>query len=318
MKKRRVAAWRSLLFCCAVLFASHVALGQEKNEALAARIQPSIVAILTYGEDEAIMQRDSGFFVSKTGEVLTSLRILNGAKRIVVKTADGKIHKILKLVAADSKLFRLSMDSPGTDTQPLQLCSQIPKTGEPVAIIGPQGAGPGIQKGTILKVEEGAGYDRVIRVSADVSVGLTGAPVVNIKGEVIGIAVTGDEKGQAGGVAVLRDRVVNVTSDGAPVFGVRVAPTSSGDPTAVIEAAVMKGEAIKRVQPRPPIVRVSGTAVVEITVDEEGNVIFARGLSGHPLIKSAAENAAREWKFSPSTVAGIPVRVIGSLSFNFQ
>ena len=100
MKERQVVARQSLhalLVCCAVLFVSHAARGQERIEALVSRIQPSIVAILTLGEDGAILQQDIGFFVSKTGDVLTSLRISKGAKRIVVSTADGKIHKILKL-----------------------------------------------------------------------------------------------------------------------------------------------------------------------------------------------------------------------------
>jgi protein TonB len=63
--------------------------------------------------------------------------------------------------------------------------------------------------------------------------------------------------------------------------------------------------------------QVSGPVVVEITVDEEGNVISARAVSGHPLLRDAAVEAARQWNFTPTTLQGEPVKVIGTLTFNF-
>jgi len=56
----------------------------------------------------------------------------------------------------------------------------------------------------------------------------------------------------------------------------------------------------------------------EVTVDESGNVISARSISGHPLLKDAAEAAARGWQFSPTYLSGLPVKVIGTISFNFS
>jgi protein TonB len=70
----------------------------------------------------------------------------------------------------------------------------------------------------------------------------------------------------------------------------------------------------------PPLARaaqVSGSVVVEVAIDEEGNVFHARALSGHPLLKDAAIEAARGWKFAPTTLEGKAVKVIGSLTFNF-
>jgi TonB family protein len=85
---------------------------------------------------------------------------------------------------------------------------------------------------------------------------------------------------------------------------------------------VLQGEAIKRVEPQYPLTAksnlVSGTVVVEVTVDEEGNVIDARTLSGHNLLQDAAKTAARGWKFKPTLLSGLPVKVIGTISFNFH
>jgi len=84
---------------------------------------------------------------------------------------------------------------------------------------------------------------------------------------------------------------------------------------------VLQGSATRRVEPAyPPLAkaaRVSGAVVVEVTIDEEGNVIAARAISGHPLLKDAAVAAARGWTFSQTTLQGVPVKVIGTITFNF-
>lgn len=84
---------------------------------------------------------------------------------------------------------------------------------------------------------------------------------------------------------------------------------------------VLQGSATKRIEPvYPPLAKaaqISGSVVVEVTVDEEGGVISARAISGHPLLKDAAVAAARGWLFSPTKLQGVPVKVIGTITFNF-
>lgn len=60
-----------------------------------------------------------------------------------------------------------------------------------------------------------------------------------------------------------------------------------------------------------------GTVMVRVTVDEEGNVISASAISGHPLLKEAALNAAKEAKFPPTLLEDKPVKVTGMLVYNF-
>jgi TonB family protein len=84
---------------------------------------------------------------------------------------------------------------------------------------------------------------------------------------------------------------------------------------------VLQGSAIKRVNPDYPetakAVSVSGSVVVEVVVDEDGNVVSARALNGHPLLRDAAVEAARQWQFTPTTLEGEAVKVVGTLTFNF-
>jgi TonB family protein len=103
----------------------------------------------------------------------------------------------------------------------------------------------------------------------------------------------------------------------------RAAPQEKPEPPKIIRKGgdLLQGSATKRVEPAyPPLAktaRVTGAVVVEVTVDEEGKVIAARAISGHPLLKDAAVNAARAWIFTPTTLSGTPVKVIGTLTFNF-
>jgi protein TonB len=99
----------------------------------------------------------------------------------------------------------------------------------------------------------------------------------------------------------------------------------SGDSgTAMIRKSegVIDRSAIKRVNPEyPPLARaaqVSGSVVVEIVVDENGDVESARALGGHPLLRDASVAAAKEWKFKPTMLSGKPVKVTATLTFNFQ
>lgn len=70
----------------------------------------------------------------------------------------------------------------------------------------------------------------------------------------------------------------------------------------------------------PPIAKAAGAegiVTVRVTVDEDGNVIAAQAVSGHPLLRPAAVEAARAAKFKPTVVDGQPVKVVGVVSYNF-
>jgi protein TonB len=61
-----------------------------------------------------------------------------------------------------------------------------------------------------------------------------------------------------------------------------------------------------------------GSVVVQIVVSEDGKVIEAKAVSGHPALRKPAAEAARKWVFTPTTLNGLPVRVESVLTFVFQ
>jgi protein TonB len=97
-------------------------------------------------------------------------------------------------------------------------------------------------------------------------------------------------------------------------------PETTQTPRKVSEG-VLQGRAIKKVKPAYPAigksVRASGPVQVFVMIAEDGRVIEAAALNGHPLLRSAAVEAARQWLFTPTTLSNAPVKVQGVLTFNF-
>ena len=88
-----------------------------------------------------------------------------------------------------------------------------------------------------------------------------------------------------------------------------------------ISGGVVNGKATNLVKPPYPAaaraVRASGAVNVQVTIDESGNVISASAVSGHPLLRAAAVQAARSSKFSPTMLSGQAVKVTGVIVYNF-
>lgn len=68
----------------------------------------------------------------------------------------------------------------------------------------------------------------------------------------------------------------------------------------------------------PNAPKAQGSVVVQVLISEEGNVIAARAISGHPLLHAASVEAALQWKFKPTLTGGVPVKVEGNLTFNYK
>jgi protein TonB len=99
--------------------------------------------------------------------------------------------------------------------------------------------------------------------------------------------------------------------------GVDVARASGGSG----RGAGLREKRVYAPQPSYPAIAkaagAQGSVSVKVTVDEEGNVVAAEAVSGHPLLLMAAVDAARQSKFKPTLVEGKPVKVSGIISYVF-
>jgi protein TonB len=70
----------------------------------------------------------------------------------------------------------------------------------------------------------------------------------------------------------------------------------------------------------PPLakqMRAGGQVVVQVLMDEAGNVTSAKATGGNPMLRASAEAAARQSKFNPVRVNNQPVPASGIVLYNF-
>ncbi len=92
--------------------------------------------------------------------------------------------------------------------------------------------------------------------------------------------------------------------------------------TTPVSGGVLNGKA--RSLPVPPyprpaqLMNIRDNVSVQVTIDEQGNVISAKAVSGHQLLRQAAEQAARQAKFGPTLLTGQAVKVTGVIIYRFS
>src|ERR1700686_3776103 len=92
-------------------------------------------------------------------------------------------------------------------------------------------------------------------------------------------------------------------------------------PTLRVSMGVLVARAISLPQPPyPPLakqIHIGGAVTVQILVDEQGKVISAQAVSGHPTLTGAAREAAMRARFTPTILSGQAVKVQGVITYNF-
>jgi protein TonB len=100
------------------------------------------------------------------------------------------------------------------------------------------------------------------------------------------------------------------------------APDPPPPPPTPQSGGVIKAVAIRKVDPVYPSLakssRQSGKVTVEVNINERGDVVSARAVSGPPLLRGAAVAAAKGWKFKPCTLSGKPIPSVNFITFNFK
>ncbi|MDX6271889.1 MAG: periplasmic protein TonB [Acidobacteriota bacterium] len=89
-----------------------------------------------------------------------------------------------------------------------------------------------------------------------------------------------------------------------------------------VSSSVISSKIVTKPAPPYPMLakqaRVQGAVTVEILVDEQGRVVTAQATSGHPLLRMAAQQAAYQARFTPTSISGQPVKVSGVITYNFM
>ena len=155
----------------------------------AQQVQPAVAWLMVTDRTGKELATGNGFFVSADGKLLTSLRLIDKAKRVVAITAQHAQVPVDGVLATDSKndLALLKLPVSHQPFLPLASAGQI-LVGAPVAIVtSPESHTASVTTGAVLIVRKLFADLRRIHIQAALGTGAGGAPVVNGAGVAIGM-----------------------------------------------------------------------------------------------------------------------------------
>ncbi len=191
------------------------------------RVSPSVVVVYNLNESGQVRGHGTGFFIDPWGMVATNYHVVEGASSLRIKTKSGATMDIRGIAASDAEndVVILSAILPVDSIRTLKMTSSLPQVGDKIVVIGtpyhPQLAQT-ITDGLVSAIRPLAGGKRLIQISAPISPGSSGSPIVNTKGEVVGIATRVHRQASHIGIAVPGETLLGLTP--APPFPVAKLP----------------------------------------------------------------------------------------------
>jgi len=159
---------------------------------IAERTIPSVVLIRVPGG------LGSGFVVAADGRIATNLHVIGGAREATVVLADGRELTHPDVLAVDEKRDLIVLRVAATGLRPLPLGdSSRVRAGDRVVAIGhPLGLSNTVSDGLVSAVREVSPGISVLQLSAPISPGSSGGPLLDDRGQVIGISTLLSTRGQ--------------------------------------------------------------------------------------------------------------------------
>jgi S1-C subfamily serine protease len=178
--------------------AASPALAARPLPELIRQVRPAVVTIQVYKPNGRDGGFGSGFFIAADGRIITNHHVLAGARRAVIRTADGSPHAAAFVIADDRKADLTELLAFfDHDTPYLRIAEKLPQVGARVIVLGsPLGFDETVSEGIVsaLPAERRADAKDLgpatLQITAPISEGSSGGPVIDLDGRVVGIANT--------------------------------------------------------------------------------------------------------------------------------
>ncbi len=184
---------------------------------LVSNIRPAVVTIVVYDINRQVTSIGSGFFIDKRGHLITNYHVLDKSYAADIRTLDGETYPI-KLVVAESKsvdLVKVLVDIPRDKIRWIKVSKKMPAIAEKILVVGsPMGLEHTVSEGIVSSIRKIPSVGNFFQMSAPISPGSSGSPVVNTKGQVIGVATFQFIRGQNLNFSVAGDSVLRLKPTG--------------------------------------------------------------------------------------------------------
>jgi S1-C subfamily serine protease len=214
------------------------------------RVSPSVVVVYNLNEAGQVRGHGTGFFIDPWGMVATNYHVVEGASSLRIKTKSGATMDIRGIAASDAEndVVILSAILPVDSIQTLRMTTSLPKVGRQIVVIGTPYTPARADHHRRARLRDSAvpGGKRLIQISAPISPGSSGSPVVNMKGDVVGIATRVHRQASHIGIAVPGEILSGLTP--ASPFPVARLPVVYAGQSLSVEPAPQPGDAQRRLE----------------------------------------------------------------------
>jgi len=149
--------------------------------------KPAIVEIITFDRNGSLLKTGTGFFITANGAVVTNSHVIQGAATIAARSNSGAMYPFQGIVTQSTNTDLAILKFLATEAPYLKLGQPIHSVeGQKVLVIGnPEGLQGTVSDGIISAFRLNRSY---IQITAPISPGSSGSPVLDENGEVIGVA----------------------------------------------------------------------------------------------------------------------------------
>lgn len=175
---------------------------------LARIVKPSVFLLTIYDHNDKAIFTATGFILTKDGKIATNHHVIERAFRVEAKASNGAKYGVLGVISEDKKSDLVILKLDGIDFKPIALgTSRSIEVGQRLIVIGsPRGLEGTLSEGIVSALrDESEKTSRIIQMTAAISPGSSGSPVLNRSGKVIGIASAQIQNGQTLNFAVAVD-----------------------------------------------------------------------------------------------------------------
>lgn len=177
---------------------------------------PAVATLYVYNSRGKSVGQGSGFLLSSDGVGVTNFHVIKDAYSAEAKLGDGRLYSVLRIQAYDPErdiaVFQLGRKS-GNGTEEaadlpfLTLAADEAQVGDRIATLGsPEGLANSVSDGLVSAIRT-AGGQRYLQITAPISPGSSGGPVLNLKGEVVAISTFQMTEGQNLNFAIPADAI---------------------------------------------------------------------------------------------------------------
>ena len=187
--------------------------GQSDLTTLVNQVRSSVVTVIGFNGDGKPIAQGTGFFVASNGTLITNYHVLAEARKASIKTRSGKVYDIVETLAEDidGDLTAVRANVGALVVRPLRISRAPVLPGQRIVVIGsPLGLDQTVSEGIVSAVRQTNDLGTLIQITAAISPGSSGSPVVNINGEIVGVATLYLKAGQNLNFAIASNRITSL------------------------------------------------------------------------------------------------------------